>query len=445
MANNKTNKRQRTATSSKTEFFTFDQKDGIVSSIDCPPRSPSSMSTTRTPDKHNHVPALSLLPESDTHQHGDHLVSEVVSDVSSVDLSTRGRSRANSDDYIPIPSHVTTTNVSGQSFPVSSVVRPVSSTGSGSGIFFEGQELLSTSPVNGSALDNRDNKQVVIPTFFDTNRVVHTVDDAATTSSEQQGMVYDLVPSSLRSRATAFTPLLTSPVLLNRDVASYLLKEQGHVDRNNDNTSMNGGATTNVDASIKSKSTTKVSKAESDGMMTKPCKMKKKPVTPSLQLDQYVIHMKTQRLRCYLKKRAAERRAIRRAENERNSGRTAAFRSSADSGCSGMLSSSTRSGATSPIADVISATVPQTGIKFQLPMPTSSCTSTATTNPLGLNNTVSYDTATDATTHAPTPNPTATDHNHLSSLNESAPLSACSQDVLDAAVALTRCLSTKHA
>lgn len=440
-----TNKRQRTTTTTKC----YQAKGAIASSsIDCAlPRSPSSMSTT--PGQHHFVPALPLLPEPN-HRHRHHRVSEVVSDVSSVDLSMPGRSRANSDDCIPVPAHVTTAT---KILPVTpSVPRPVSSTGSGSGIFFEGRELPPTSPVNGGALlDNHDDKEVIIPAFFDTNKVVaHTKNDGiattTTTSSEQQqqGVVYDLVPSSLRSRATAFTPLLPSPVLFNRSVASYLVKEQSRMDGNNDNISQNGGAS--VDASIgKIESTTKASTSkaspESDEKMTKPGTAKRGPATFSLQLDQYAIHMKTQRLRCYLKKRVAERRAIRRAENERNSGRTTTA-SSTHRSSTGVVGSSNRSANGSPIADMLGADVPQTGIKLQLPRPVSSYISITTTDPPGLPSTVSYDTATDASTNAATA--TAADCNQISLLNESAPLSACSQDVLDAAVALTRCLTTKN-
>ena len=445
-----TNKRQR----STTKKFSSTAEEKFTSSVDCPPPSPSSMSTS-PPGKHNLlVPALPLLPESDHHR-----VSEVVSDVSSVDLSIQGRFRANSDDCIPIPAHVTTANkISGQSFiPATSVTRPVCSTGSGSGIFFEGRELPPTSPIHGDALDNHDDKEVIIPTFFDTNKIAQastTVDDVANTSSEQQqqqqqqGVVYDLVPSSLRSRATAFTPLLPSPLLLNRSVASCLFKEQGHVDDNNDNSSMNGRA--GVDAPIsRGAPTTKASKAsaDSDGKATMPSKPKSSPATPSLQLDQYAIHMKTQRLRSYLKKRAAERRAVRRAENERNSGRTgtsSSHRSPTGNGCTGIAQSANRSAACSPIGDVMGDAIPQTGAKLQLPRPVSSYTSITTTDLPGLLSTVSYDTATDASTNAAA-TATATNYDQLSSLNKSAPLSACSQDVLDAAVALTRCLTTKNA
>ena len=402
------------------------------------------------------MPALPQLPERD-HRHRHHHVSEVVSDVSSVDLSIPGRSRANSDDCIPIPAHVTTaTKIILPVMP--SVARPVSSTGSGSGIFFEGRELPTTSPVNrGTLLDNHGDKEVIIPTFFDTNKVVaHTKNDgiAPTKSFEeqQQGVVYDLVPSSLQSRATAFTPLLPSPVLFNQSVASYLVKEQSRTctDGNNDNAFMNGGAS--VDASIgKIESTTKTSTSksspESDANTTKPSTTKSKPTTLSLQLDQYAIHMKAQRLRSYLKKRAAERRAIRRAENERNSGRTTTTSSSTHRSSTGVVGSANRSAASSPLSDVLVADVPQTGIKRQLPRPVSSYTSITTTAPPGLPSTVSYDTATDASTNAATATATTTntDCNQMSSLNESAPLSACSQDVLDAAVALTRCLTTKNA
>ena len=258
-ANITTNKRQCTKKSSA-----LDQKGGNISPIDFPSPQSSSNGMSTMPGKHNNVllPGQQLLPAAaprhrhQNHQH--HRVSEVVSDVSSVDNSTQGRSRANSDDCIPIPSHVTT-KVSGQSsFPVTSVARPVSSTGSGSGIFFEGRELPPTSPVNGTVADNHDDKEVVIPTFFDTNKVANTVDDVAiTTTSDQLGVVYDLVPSSLRSRATAFTPLLPSPVLLDRDVASYLLKEQGHADANNDNNSIDEGAS--IGASIQSENSIKTS------------------------------------------------------------------------------------------------------------------------------------------------------------------------------------------
>lgn len=411
------------------------------------------MSTT--PGQHNFVPALPQLPERD-HRHRHHHVSEVVSDVSSVDLSIPGRSRANSDDCIPIPAHVTTaTKIILPVMP--SVARPVSSTGFGSGIFFEGRELPTTSPVNrGTLLDNHGDKEVIIPTFFDTNKVVaHTKNDgiAPTKSFEeqQQGVVYDLVPSSLQSRATAFTPLLPSPVLFNQSVASYLVKEQSRTctDGNNDNAFMNGAAS--VDASIgKIESTTKTSTSksspESDANMTKPSTTKSKPTTLSLQLDQYAIHMKAHRLRSYLKKRAAERRAIRRAENERNSGRTTTTSSSTHRSSTGVVGSVNRSAASSPLSDMLGADVPQTGIKLQLPRPVA-YTSITTTAPPGLPSTVSYDTATDASTNAATATATTTntDCNQMSSLNESAPLSACSQDVLDAAVALTRCLTTKNA
>lgn len=429
-----TNKRQRTTTTTKY----YQENDEVGSSIDCapPPRSPSSMST---PGRHNFMPELPLLPESD-HRHRHHRVSEVVSDVSSVDHSIPGRSRANSDDCIPIPAHVTTAT---KILPVTSVARPVSSTGSGSGIFFEGRELPPTSPINGGALlDSHDDKEVIVPTFFDTNKVVaHTSVDGTNKSSEQQqqqeqGVVYDLVPSSLRSRATAFTPLLPSPVLLNRSVASYLVKEHRNVDENNDNTSMNGGAS--VDSSIsKGESTTKANTSKASEEINGKTR---RPATISLQLDQYAIHMKSQRLRSYLKKRAAERRAIRRAENERNSGRTTTS-ISAHKSSTGIVGSANRSAAGSPITDM-GADVPQTGIKLQLPRPVSSYTSITTTDPPGLPSTVSYDTATDASTNVTAA--TATNCDQTSSLNESAPLSACSQDVLDAAVALTRCLTTKN-
>lgn len=444
-ADTTTNKRRRTKRPSA-----LGQKGSNISPIDCPsPRLPSN-STSTMPGKHkNELPAQQLLPAAaaaphDRHQKQHRRVSEAVSDVSSVDHSIQGRSRANSDDCFPIPSHVTTRGCSGQSssFPTTSVVRPVSSTGSGSGIFFEGQELPPTSPVNATEIETgkHDDKKVVIPTFFDTNKVANTIDDASTTTtSDQLGVVYDLVPSSLRSRATAFTPLLPSPVLLNRDVASYLLNEQGHADASNDNSSIDGS----IDA-IQSESSSKISKRaiQSEKKTTKLAKKKSELVTLSLRLDQYAIHMKTQRLRGYLKKRAAERRAVRRAENERNSGRTAhACRLSTGGGNTAIPGSANRSAAASPMAGVMGAAVSQTGVELQLPRPMSSYTSITTTEPPGcLPGSVSYDTATDATTNAATA--TAASYEHPSTLTESAPLSACSQDVVDAALALTCCLTS---
>ena len=446
-ADTTTNKRRRTKRPSA-----LGQKGSNISAIDCPsPRLPSN-STSTMPGKHkNELPAQQLLPAAaaaphDRHQKQHRRVSEAVSDVSSVDHSIQGRSRANSDDCFPIPSHVTTRGCSGQSssFPTTSVVRPVSSTGSGSGIFFEGRELPPTSPVNTTEIETgkHDDKKVVIPTFFDTNKVANTIDDASTTTtSDQLGVVYDLVPSSLRSRATAFTPLLPSPVLLNRDVASYLLNEQGHADASNDNSSIDGGAS--IDA-IQSKSSSKISKRaiQSEKKTTKLAKKKSELVTLILRLDQYAIHMKTQRLRGYLKKRAAERRAARRAENERNSGRTAhACRLSTGGGNTAISGSANRSAAASPVAGVMGAAVSQTGVELQLPRPMSSYTSITTTEPPGcLPGAVSYDTATDATTNAATA--TAASYEHPSTLTESAPLSACSQDVVDAALALTCCLTS---
>ena len=445
-ADTTTNKKRRTKRPSA-----LGKKGSNISPIDRPsPRLPSNSKSTMPAKHKNEVPAQQLLPAAvaaaphDRHQKQHRRVS-AVSDVSSVDHSIQGRSRANSDDCFPIPSHVTTRGCSGQSsFPTTSVVRPVSSTGSGSGIFFEGRELPPTSPVNATETGKHDDKKVVIPTFFDTNKAANTVDDASiATTSDQLGVVYDLVPSSLRSRATAFTPLLPSPVLLNRDVASYLLNEQGHADASNDNSSIDGGAS--IDA-IQSESSSKISKRASPSVKktTKLVKKKSEPVTLSLRLDQYAIHMKTQRLRGYLKRRAAERRAVRRAENERNSGRTAyACRLSTGGGNTSIPGSANRSAAASPMPGVMGAAVSRTGIELQLPRPMSSYTSITTTETPGcLPGAVSYDTATDATTNTATATATAVSYDHPSTSTESAPLSACSQDVVDAALALTCCLTS---
>jgi len=318
-------------------------------------------------------------------------------------------------------------------------------------------------------------------------------------------------------------PLMPRPMLLNRDVASFLLRDvnvasnsskvegvEGAEEENSNNSNSKGRSDNNKGRS-RSGSTSSVASDDSDGVSTtkarntESCstnsngigsntkstntkKNKKNSIKMTMQLDQYAVHMKTQRLRDYLKRRTVERRAVRRAENERNSGRASSSSASGPSGhgrghggrggkgCTGspVLIGTTRPTGINTSAAAVAGRLRRSGAVvspthainitkssssscdgggYSTP-PTAGCTSSLwnSLSAAAAISAASYDddegdygyddgNYDDNYGYQGNPDRLPTTSSRPKKM-ESASLSACSQDVLDAAIALTRCLNT---